>query len=111
MFIGYTVDSMKGALVALLGSILPPTALMLVLVSILHRLRREAWVGRFVEGLAPAVTVLMLFVAFKLFNGKDGFTLIKVAFGAVSFVAFWFFDITPPIVLILGGLAGIYLFQ
>jgi chromate transporter len=111
MFIGYTVDSMKGALVALLGSILPPTVLMLVLVSILHRLRREAWVGRFVEGLAPAVTVLMIFVAFKLFNGKDGITLIKIALGAISFAAFWFFDITPPIVLILAGLAGIFLFQ
>jgi chromate transporter len=53
MFVGYRVNGLPGAMAALLGSILPPTALMLAVVSILHRLRREAWVSRFVEGLTP----------------------------------------------------------
>ena len=33
---------------------------------ILHRLRREAWLSSFVEGLAPAISVLMLFTAWRL---------------------------------------------
>jgi chromate transporter len=63
MFVGYAAAGIPGALVALLGSVLPPTLLMLVIVSILQRLRGEAWVGNFVQGLAPAVAVLMVLVA------------------------------------------------
>ena len=51
MFVGYAAGGIAGALVALVGSVLPPTLLMFGVVSILHRLRREAWVSRFVEGL------------------------------------------------------------
>ena len=73
MFIGYSVGGFAGALVALLGSILPPTLLMLGVVSILNRLRREAWVTRFVSGLTPAVAILMVFVAWQIFqNGNNG---------------------------------------
>lgn len=43
MFVGYASAGVYGALVALLGSILPPTVLMLGLVTILQRLRGEAW--------------------------------------------------------------------
>jgi chromate transporter len=45
MFVGYSANGVPGALVALLGSILPPTVLMFVVVSVLHRLRREAKPG------------------------------------------------------------------
>ena len=63
MFVGYSVGSIPGALAALLGSILPPTVLMLMVIGKLHRLRGEAWVSNFVHGLAPAVAVLMVMVA------------------------------------------------
>src|SRR4030042_1753356 len=66
MFTGFRAAGLPGAGAALLGSILPPTVLILGLVAALHRLRREVWVGRFVEGLAPAVAGLMLYVAVKL---------------------------------------------
>ena len=113
MFVGYKVGGMPGALAALLGSILPPTVLMLGVVLVLHRLRREAWVSRFVEGLSPAVAVLMMYTAFKLVRGGNGDTLNwpTVALAAPSLAAFILFDAPPPIVLILAGLLGIVLFR
>jgi chromate transporter len=69
MFTGFRAAGLPGAGAALLGSILPPTVLILGVVAVLHRLRREAWVSRFVEGLAPAVAVLMFYVAAKLVLG------------------------------------------
>ena len=112
MFIGFRVGGMPGALAALLGSILPPTALMLGVVTILHRLRRDAWMSRFVEGLTPAIAVLMIYVAWKLlFNGDDGlinWQMMVVA--SVSLVAF-VFDAPPPLVLIAAGVVGIFLFK
>src|SRR4030042_6782395 len=66
MFTGFRAAGLPGAGAALLGSILPPTVLILGVVAVLHRLRREAWVSRFVEGLAPARPAAFVFVAVKL---------------------------------------------
>ena len=69
MFVGYTVAGIPGGLVSLFAAILPPTILMFALVSMLHRIQREAWLSRFVEGLTPAVAVLILTVAWKVLKG------------------------------------------
>ena len=112
MFTGYRVAGLPGAGAALLGSILPPTVLMLGAVSVLHRLRREAWVGRFVEGLAPAVAVLMAYVAVKLVVGAVSGPLDwgTLALAAASAVAFGF-DLAPPLVLLSAGVLGILIFR
>ena len=112
MFVGYSASGVIGALVALLGSILPPTLLMFGVVLILHRLRREAWITSFVEGLVPAVSVLMIFVAWKVFIGSNGgaFNWLTLVVAVVSFFAL-FFNAPAPIVLIIAGLAGVFLFR
>jgi chromate transporter len=111
MFVGYSAGGIPGALVALLGSVLPPTVLMFIVVSILHRLRREAWVSRFVEGLTPAVTVLMLFVAWKVFvGGNDGAINWQMgALGLASLIAL-ILDAPAPLVLLVAGILGIFIF-
>jgi chromate transporter len=112
MFIGFRVGGMPGAMAALLGSILPPTVLILGVATILHRLRREAWVSRFIEGLTPAVAVLMIYVACKLLikgnNGLIDWQVLTV--GGISLAAF-IFDAPPPLVLLAAGAAGIFLFK
>jgi len=112
MFVGYSARGVVGALVALIGSILPPTLLMFGVVTVLHRLRREAWITSFVEGLAPAVSVLMIFVAWKVFKGSNGgaFNWLTLVVAVTSFIAL-FFNAPAPIVLIVAGLAGVFLFQ
>jgi chromate transporter len=111
MFVGYAASGVAGALVALLGSVLPPTLLMLGVVSILHRLRREAWVSRFVEGLTPAVAVLMLFVAWKVFTGDNAGAIDwrMSALGLASLIAL-IFDAPAPLVLLVAGILGIFIF-
>ena len=111
MFVGYSAGGVPGALVALLGSILPPTVLMFMVVSVLHRLRREAWVSRFVEGLTPAVAVLMVFVAWKVFAGSNGgsITWQMSLLGLASLIAL-IFDAPAPLVLLVAGILGILFF-
>lgn len=111
MFVGYAAGGVAGALVALAGSILPPTLLMLGVVSILHRLRRESWVSRFVEGLTPAVAVLMLFVAWKVFTGSNAGAISwqMGALGLASLIAL-IFDVPAPLVLLVAGILGIFIF-
>lgn len=111
MFVGYSAGGIPGALVALLGSILPPTILMFGVVAVLHRLRREAWVSRFVLGLTPAVAVLMLFVAWKVLSGSTngGFNWQTTLIVSGSFIAL-IFDAPAPLVLLIAGLLGIFIF-
>lgn len=107
MFVGYQAGGMAGALAALMGSILPPTVLMLAIITILHRIRGEAWVGNFVQGLAPAVAVLMLLVAWQVFRGEGGGRMeISIAIAAASLVAF-LLKAPAPIVLLAAGLLGV----
>lgn len=109
MFVGYTVGGVRGALVALLGSILPPTVLMLAVVTLLQRIRGEAWVSNFVQGLAPAVAVLMVLVAWKIF-GEDAHNWKAVVLAVLSLIAFQL-KVPPALVLLASGLAGIWLFR
>jgi chromate transporter len=112
MFVGYTVGGVSGGLVSLFAAILPPTILMLVLVSLLHRVQREAWLSRFVEGLTPAVAVLIITVAWKVLNSGTGGDLswIVVAMGGLSLIAY-LYEVPAPLVLLISGLIGTFLFR
>ena len=112
MFVGYTVAGVAGGLVSLFAAILPPTILMFVLVSLLHRIQREAWVSRFVEGLTPAVAVLILTVAWKvLVNGAGGdFNWIILGLGGASLLAY-LIEVPAPIVILVAGIIGAFIFK
>lgn len=107
MYIGYAVAGVPGGLVALAGSILPPTIILLGVTMVLHRVRREAWLSNFVEGLTPAISVLMLFTAWKIFEkgGSTGWQ--GWAIGIVSLIAM-FLKAPARIVVIVAGLIGAY---
>ncbi len=111
MFIGLRVAGLPGALMALLGASLPPTVMMLGVVIVLHRLRREEWVKRFVNGLMPAVAVLMVYVAYMLLTSNGSPLLWQVlVVAAVSLVAF-LYNVPPPVVLVAAGIFGIFFFK
>ena len=112
MFVGYTVDGIVGGFVSIFAAILPPTVIMLGVVLLLHRIQREAWVSRFVEGLTPAVAILILTVAWKIFfgSGKDPVGWQTYAIGGVSLVAL-LFELPAPLVLLACGIVGTLIFK
>ena len=110
MYIGYAVAGIPGGLVALLAYILPPTVIILGVTFILHRLRREAWVGSFVEGLAPAISVLMLFTAWKIFQKGGatdwrGWVIGLVSLGCMAL------KVPERLVVVIAAIVGIALFS
>jgi len=110
MFVGYEAAGIPGALTALAGSILPPTILMFGVVTILNRLRREAWVSRFIEGLTPAVSMLMVFVAWKVFSsGSDDIGWQTFLIGTGSLIAF-LYNAPTPVVLLAAGILGVLIY-
>lgn len=107
MYIGYAVGGIPGGLVALLASILPPTVIILGVTLILHRLRREAWISSFIEGLTPAISVLMLFTAWKIFQkgGTEGWEAWVI--GLVSLAGMLSKRVPERILIVVAGLIGI----
>jgi len=106
MYIGYAAGGIPGGLVSLLASILPPTLIILGVTMILHRLRREAWVSHFVEGLTPAISILMIFTAWKIFEKGGGTNWFGWGLGIASFTAMWL-KVPERIVIIIAGVIGI----
>ena len=112
MFVGYTVAGIPGGFVSLFAAILPPTVIMLGVVMLLHRIQREAWVSRFVEGLTPAVAILILTVAWKIFKGSgdDVIGWQTLLIGGAGLVAL-LFEAPAPLVLLACGIVGTILFR
>lgn len=110
MYIGYAAAGIPGGLVALFASILPPTILILGVVMLLHRIRREAWVSSFVEGITPAISVAILFAAWKIFQkgGETGWQGWLI--GLASLIAL-FLEAPPRVVVLAAALVGVLLFS
>jgi len=112
MFVGYAAGGVPGTFAALLGSILPPTLIMLVAAAALQRLQGEAWMQGFMMGLGPAVAMLIVVVAWQIFRNENTKTIKGRALliAALSALAFWF-DLPSPLVLLGAGVLGVILFR
>jgi chromate transporter len=106
MYVGYAAGGVPGGLVALFASILPPTVIILGVTMILHRLRRESWVPNFVEGLAPAISVLMIITAWKIFQKGGDTGWFGWLLGLASFIAMRY-KLPERIVVLLAGILGV----
>jgi chromate transporter len=106
MFVGHAIGGVPGAIAALMGSILPPTLLMMLVVSVLSWLRGEVWVTNFVKGLTPAVAVLMVIVGVNLFRGDNSIPMLSLVIGALSLIAL-LLKAPSPVVLLGAGLMGV----
>lgn len=112
MFVGYAAGGIPGTVAALLGSILPPTIIMLAVAAAIQRVQEEAWMQGFIKGLAPAVAMLIVVVAWQIFRSESTKTIQTRALmiAGLSAVAFWF-NIPSPLVLLGAGILGVILFR
>jgi chromate transporter len=107
MFVGHAAAGVPGALIALLGSILPPTILMLGAVVLLQRIRHEAAVQQFVRGITPAIVALMLLTAWKVLGEVEGLTNWPTMVIALASLVALLLDVHPALVVLGAGIAGI----
>jgi chromate transporter len=112
MFVGYAAGGIPGTIAALLGSILPPTLIMLAVAAAIQRVQGEAWMGGFIKGLAPAVAMLIVVVAWQIFRSESTKTIQTRALviAGLSAIAFWF-NLPSPLVLLGAGILGVILFR
>jgi chromate transporter len=112
MFVGFAAGGIPGTFAALLGSILPPTVVMLAVAALLQRFQGEVWMDKFVHGLAPAVAVLIGVVAWQIFRSDSTKPVGRraILIGALSFIALAL-GAPSPLVLLGAGILGVVLFK
>ena len=112
MFVGYSAGGMSGMSAALLGSILPPTILMLLAVSMLDKIQNEAWLTNFINGMTPAVAMLILIIGWQIFH-RDKTRPVKkrtVLIAVLAIISF-ILHLPSPLVLMGAGLLGVILYR
>ena len=100
-YIGYKVNGLSGATVAILAHIIPSLIGMVGLLGILYSYRESSFVTGMVQGVAPIIGLMLAEMAYKfLQKGKQGLGLWKmVALSIVSLIAIQTFHLHPGIII------------
>lgn len=110
VYVGYSAAGIPGAIVACTAALLPPTVIMLGVAMVLQRLRGESWVSAFVNGITPALAILLVMIAVQLMIEGKSLSWREALIGGLSFVALYF-KAPPALVLIGAGILGIIIYR
>ncbi len=112
MFVGFAAGGLPGVITAIFGAVLPPTVIMLTVVSLLQQFQGQEWMDHFIKGMSPSVGVLIALVSWKIFRSDASKSIGRRALtiATLAFIALWF-DLPSPLVLFAAGLLGVILFR
>jgi len=83
---------------------------MLGVAALLQRLRGETWINGFVQGITPALAVVMVLVAIEMVREGRTLSWREALIGAAALAAL-LFKVSPVIVLIGAGILGVLLYR
>ena len=111
-YIGYHLRGMKGALISILGVIIPSFILICILSHFYFEYGQNDYITAIFKGVLPAVCGIILSVAYKM--GKKNITdyrqVILALFSAVILFSFGGF-LTTFIIIAIGGSAGYFMYN
>lgn len=122
VYIGYRVAGVGGAIAGMLGSVVPTSILMLILVAAFVQSSKLEWVNSILAAVRPAVIGMLLWTAYDigakvldknnqgigaaLQNNWDKFLLV-----AAAFIALTFFKVHPAIVVMIAIVFGLIAYR
>ena len=118
-YVGYDVLSQAGAneFVCILGSVtataavvLPSFLIVLTICKMFEKFRSSKIFQGVMSGLKPAVVGLIGAAAILLITPENFPDWTSWILFAAAFVASWFFKMSPILIIILGGVAGFFLY-
>lgn len=109
-FIGFKVNGLKGALSALLGTILPSILIILGIAMFFMGFRHNYYVNLAFKGITAAVPMLVLTGVISLFKPLKK-TMSNYIVIIIAVIALTFFNIHPVIVIICGAIYGLIYYR
>ncbi len=107
-FIGFKVLSIPGALIAMLGTFLPSTLMLLLLIQGYERVKRSPVIQAFLSGVMPAVCGMLLVSAVFIARGAIS-GVIPAAIAVVAFLFLFFLRVEPFWLILAGVVLGLIL--
>ena len=104
VFVGYKMRGLKGAVAALLGSVLPSFVIILAIALMFADIRHNPVVDAAFKGMRPAVVALIVVPVFSLARGMHWSMFFVIA--AAAF-AVWYLGWSPIYILIAAAAIGI----
>lgn len=106
IFLGYRISGFMGAILALLGVVLPSFLIIIVIAAFFMQFRNNYYVNAAFLGITAAVPMLVLIGALSLSKGlkKELRTFVTIIIGVI---ALSIFKINPIVVIIISALYGI----
>ena len=104
VFVGYKCRGFLGALMAILGVILPSFLVILAVAIFFSEIRNNEWVDAAFKGMRPAVVALIITPILGLTHGMRWWSM---AIAAATALAVWYFGISPVWLLVAGAVVGL----
>lgn len=109
-YVGYKLMGVMGSLVCTLGTALPSFMIILVIAKYLWQYRENLIVERVFLGIRPAVGAL-IFSAVYMVGKNIRLDLVKTIIAIATALAIVVFDVSPPIIILIGALGSILYFK
>lgn len=109
-FIGYRVSGFAGAVMALLGTVLPSFFIILAVASVFLQFRSNRYVDLTFKGIAGAVPMLVL-VAVTSLGKSIKRNLINAFILVATIISIRFFKVNPVLIIIASGLFGYFYYR
>ena len=104
VFVGYKLYGYWGAIVSLLGVVIPSFSVILIVAIFFSQIRENAIVDAAFKGMRPVVVALMLAPILGFVRGMRWWA-VAVACGVA--IAIWHFGFSPIYLLVAGAVAGL----
>jgi len=106
IYVGYRVKGLPGALMAVLGTVLPSFFIILIIAKFFYQYRDNPILDKIFLGIRPAIVALILSAVYKLIkSSKLGYK--KLIISLASVLAIVFLNISPIYLVIAGGLGSV----
>jgi chromate transporter len=109
-FIGYKIGGIFGAILALLGTVLPSFLIILLIASFFTKFRSNYYVDLVFKGIGAAVPMLVLIAVVSLSKSiKKNYTNLIIVL--ISILCIKVFKLHPVLVIVLSGVYGYFFFR
>ncbi|WP_246067020.1 chromate transporter [Paenibacillus koleovorans] len=116
VMVGYQVAGLPGAIISVLGIVLPSLLLVVLVGMLLTKYRHHPWLEAAFTGLRPVVIAFVFYAAYRFAQSSHVFQ--AAPFHLVSFIAIFLgafialrkFKTHPLLIIIFSGLVGVALY-
>lgn len=110
IFIGYKINGILGAVMALLGTVIPSFIIILLIASVFMQFRNNYYVEQVFKGINGAVPVLVLIAILSISKSVEK-SYLNFVIVIIALILLQVLNVNPVVVIILSGAFGVMYYR